>query len=277
MNEKLQYARMLEIPVNTCTVTYKPIKKRVKKQKNKVDDEKVKAELLDKINSMEDSSSSGPTPTETSEGGEILSSVTTTGNPVQGEAGSEEVKPQIETITTSIKSVTKAKPVRKKFGVIAVQLTVVGVLLATIFITNALFENSGINAFMKSVFSTGKVEEVLDFDDFAPVINANGGLTLADGVISLDGEGSMYSPCDGTVQSVAKLEDDTYELTILHSENFKSVISGLTHVYVGEGDVVKSKIPVGYFYEDTASICFMNGDVLLTDFVIDNNSVIWAV
>ena len=50
MNEKLQYAEMLEIPVNTCNITYKPPKKR-KAQRKTVDGDKVKAELMEKINS----------------------------------------------------------------------------------------------------------------------------------------------------------------------------------------------------------------------------------
>ena len=35
MNEKLQYATMLEIPVNTCNVTYTPIKRKKKSKKRK--------------------------------------------------------------------------------------------------------------------------------------------------------------------------------------------------------------------------------------------------
>ena len=50
MNEKLQYASMLEIPVNTCNVTYKPIKKRRLKRKKHPSSEEVKNELLKKVN-----------------------------------------------------------------------------------------------------------------------------------------------------------------------------------------------------------------------------------
>ena len=48
MNEKLQYASMLEIPVNTCNVTVRTGKAR--KKKKKVDDEQIKSKLISKVN-----------------------------------------------------------------------------------------------------------------------------------------------------------------------------------------------------------------------------------
>ena len=42
MNEKLQYAEMLEIPVNTCNITYQPTKKRINKGKNFLEEIKEK-------------------------------------------------------------------------------------------------------------------------------------------------------------------------------------------------------------------------------------------
>ena len=50
MNEKLQYASMLEIPVNTCNITLSPIKKRKFKRKKKEDAEVVKNKLIEKVN-----------------------------------------------------------------------------------------------------------------------------------------------------------------------------------------------------------------------------------
>ena len=48
MNEKLEYAEMLEIPVNTCNITYKPSKNKNKKKLVKL--EEAKEKLLKKIN-----------------------------------------------------------------------------------------------------------------------------------------------------------------------------------------------------------------------------------
>ena len=52
MNEKLQYASMLEIPVSTCNVTYKPTKKRRFGRKKSAATEDVKKELLKKVNAI---------------------------------------------------------------------------------------------------------------------------------------------------------------------------------------------------------------------------------
>ena len=51
MNEKLQYATMLEIPVSTCNVTFRPTKKKRTKTKKQQNPEVVKEKLLSKINS----------------------------------------------------------------------------------------------------------------------------------------------------------------------------------------------------------------------------------
>ena len=53
MNEKLQYATMLEIPVNTCNVTFQPTKKRKTRRKKDVNPEAVKQQLMNKINAEE--------------------------------------------------------------------------------------------------------------------------------------------------------------------------------------------------------------------------------
>ena len=53
MNEKLQYASMLEIPVNSCNITSAPLKKRKVRRKKTRADEDVNKELLDKVNGAE--------------------------------------------------------------------------------------------------------------------------------------------------------------------------------------------------------------------------------
>ena len=51
MNEKLQYASMLEIPVSTCTVSVKEQKKKgLFKKKKQQNTESVKEELIEKVN-----------------------------------------------------------------------------------------------------------------------------------------------------------------------------------------------------------------------------------
>lgn len=270
MNEKLQYAEMLEIPVNTCNITYKPPKKRKSRIGKKVNAEEVKAELIDKINSSEQS-----------ERVETVAVTEADALPVTGSA--ESVLPtetENDSLTVRIRQTEKSeKKKRGKFGVIAVQLAVIGVLLATIFITNAVFVDSGINTFFKGVF--GKDIETADernYSDFVPVINVSGGSVSADnGVLTLSYVGSMYSPCDGTVTALSVGNDGKYTVEISHSDNFKTVISGLDYVYSEQSGNVFANIPVGYASDAVATMCFYDGETLITNFTVTDNTVVWAV
>ena len=72
---------------------------------------------------------------------------------------------------------TVNKKVKKRFNVVAVQFAIIGVLLATILLTNAFMPNSALNVFMKNVF--GGQEETMQtvdnrvFSDFTPVMQSN--------------------------------------------------------------------------------------------------------
>ena len=118
-----------------------------------------------------------------------------------------------------------------------------------------------------------------DFDDFKPIVamGNNANLSLEKGIISFAGEGSVYSACDGVVESIVKTNDNTYTLEIIHSPNFKSTISGIERVYVSEGDTVKAKIPVGYLEPNGATMCFKDSKgEIITDYQIENDTVVWA-
>ena len=259
MNEKLQYAEMLEIPVNTCNITYKPPKKRKAREK-RVDVDKVKAELVDKINAEQGSVEYQPTTCITPKADEDLTEQSGT------QSLTVDIKQELPTPKKRIRGIS----------VVGVQLCVIGLLLATIFLTNAIFTDSGLNTFFRSVFSaeTQTVDE-RDYSEFAPVINlGNTPYALENGVITFSGAGSTYSPCDGTVLSVNLGEDGKYTMEIAHSNNFKTLVSGLDS---NAGDTVKANIPVGYVLGDNATICFYDGDAVITDFTIDQNSVVWAV
>ena len=259
MNEKLQYASMLEIPVQSCNISYKPIKKKTKKKKAVQDD--VKEKLLTKINNAPDAE-------------EDL-------NLEQEQSVSLDsfVEPELCFDKENGRQTQPTTPKKFRFSTVTFQLLIIGVLLATIFITNTVYPNSGLNVFMRGVFGSTAVEQVDDrtFTDFAPVLNADGEITLVDGVMTISGEGSVYSTVNGQVLSVTQAEDGTFSMEIGHSEKFVSVFSGLTHVYLGVGDDVYCTIPVGYV-EDSVDMCFKDGDgAVISDFEIVDDTVVWAV
>ncbi len=256
MNEKLQYASMLEIPVSTCNITYKPIKRRkTKKKKAKIQD--VKEEVINLANNYVESQENLP---------EISQS--------EIEAQASEIEFEQE----------KAQPVsvkkKRKFSVISAQFLVIGCLIATIIATSVVNENSGLNVFFKSVFGANtQVEKVDDrvFTDFCPVIDEGILVDDSTGVMSFEGSDSAYACFNGVVKSVVKGEDGKFTMEIAHSQNFSSVISGLRYAYALEGDKVCANIPVGY-YEQGYSMCFngADGDTICNYEIIDGQ-VVWAV
>ena len=265
MNDKLQYATMLEIPVNTCSVTFEQQKKK-KRSKKKVDADAVKQELVSKVNlQMEEN--------EDLENSEPLK---------ESENLSLEMDKEIESenLTATVSCKQENKKGKFKLGVIGVQFIIIGILVATIFLTNALYTDSGINVFLREVFGTNQTSQVDNrvYGEFSPVISLDDGANInyADGVITLSGEGSVYAPCDGVVTSIVKGEDGKYSIEISHSTNFKSVLAGLDYAYIGLNDSVFYNIPVGYINAE-ATMCFTQSDgSVISDYQIIEDSVVWA-
>ncbi len=271
MNEQLQYASMLEIPVNTCSVTLRTVKKKKFGRKKDKSPEVVKEELMNKINSEQ-----------------IEELAIEQEEKIAEQIYSEEILEDSEeqpVYQENTVKVTTAKPKAKpkfKLSLITTQLIIIGVLIATIFLTNALYADSGINVFFKSVFGTNQTQSVdlRTHEEFAPVLAVGdmSSVNVNEGIITFSGEGSVYSPCDGRVSALSQDENGKYVFEITHSENFKSVISGLDYAYAGVGDSVYSNIPVGYVNSNGATMCFMSGnDAVISNYQIVDGSVVWAV
>ena len=277
MNEKLQYAEMLEIPVNTCNITYQPTKKRINKGKNFL--EEIKEKLVKKVNNEES------TQVETeAEKDEILCEETLSdGDKKHAQKCLLEYGDTEQTSTINIKNGKEKKP--RKISIIGVQIFVICALIATIFLTSALLPNSGINAFFAGVFKAETIENQQSIDnriysDFSAVLPSSKleNVTLTDGVMALNGEGSIYAPCEGEITTLEKGDDGKFMVEITHNNNFKTVLNGIDHVYFERGSKVLSTIPVGYAISDSATACFYgsNGS-MITDFTIAESGIIWAV
>ena len=271
MNEKLQYATMLEMPVSTSSVTALPKKRRFFKRK-RVNDELIKQELLKKVNQEQDlTENQGDNLIVEESEKELL-----TDNQQEMAQGVAELEQNTSSVYISSQSHKKST---FKVTVIGVQLFIIGVLVATIFLTNALYENSGINVFLRGVFGVeSTVVDNREHTDFSPVIymGDNNGVAINNGIITFAGEGSVYAPCDGVVTKISQTESGKYDIEIEHSKNFKSVISNVEHIYVSEGDVVYGNIPVGYLEPDGATLCFTLGNgELLDGYQIVGNMVVW--
>ncbi len=292
MNEKLQYASMLEIPVTTCNIVRKqpkPTRKRGKKVNNP---EEVKDQLLQKVNSTNFEEQEAIREEDKNYYTQTISSEPSSSAEVQSDelnteyqtAQSQEDFSMSEQQSSANITRGKIKKERKPFKltVISVQLMIIGLLIASIFVTNALYPNGGLTSFFKGVFQMENttVEDNRLYSDFAPVINCGGSsaFTLEDGVINFSGEGSVYSPCNGKVLEVAQNEKGKFDIKVEHNANFVSVFSGLDYAYCKAGDQVFGTLPVGYILDGSAQMCFTDsvGEIISQYQVVDN-AVVWAV
>ena len=259
MNEKLQYASMLEIPVNTCNITLMPTKKGRKKKKKNLQTENVKQELIEKINQKNEEMSI----------------------PDQAVEQNNLTETPIEENSARVHDVKDTKVKKSRgFSIIGAQVAVIALLIVSIILTNALYVDSGINVFFREVFGSEQSVSVdeREYGDFQPVLSmGQAEVVLSDGVMSFIGEGSVYSPCDGVVSAITQTEDGKYTVEITHSTNFKSIISGIDYAYAGLEQKVYGNIPVGFVREGVTA-CFKNQDgAVISDYQIVDGGIVWAV
>jgi len=240
MNEEVDYAQMLEIPVSTVNV----VRKRSKKRND------AKEKVIDKVNekiSAEENS--------------------------YGEKFSEASSVPI------YDSLKKKKP----HPVLIAEFAVACALCLTIFLTNVFMENSALNTFVDSVFSSEKKIEAdeRNYSEFtlSGIVNDFSEVSVSatdKGVLYFTGKAGVYPVCDGTVEAVTET-DGLYTVSLSHSTSFESVVSGLSSVYVKKGDAVKGNLPIGYSDgENKVEVMLYDNDSLLNCCVVSaDNSISW--
>ncbi|MBQ8685969.1 MAG: hypothetical protein IJ514_07345 [Clostridia bacterium] len=131
-------------------------------------------------------------------------------------------------------------------------------LCGTIFLTNVFMPNSAINTFFRALGSEPVAAQTDDrtYTDFtlSRVVSdlSDTELTLSPtGILSFTDECCVYPVSDGTVSAADQNADGTYTLKIAYSDTFTGVFSGLDHVYYAVGDEVKANIPVGFSEGET--------------------------
>lgn len=307
MNEKLQYATMLEIPVNTCNITYKPQKRHRKKSKKQVLAEDVKTKLLNKVNKSLENDKKIPTSANTlleaDNSLQLEGQANYTNQLLEGQDNVEntgyideqllkkdiEIGQQSES-SVEIKEVSsvdrkkrskKEKTQNKKSAFLGVQLAIIGALIGIIFLTNSFYPNSALNVVFKNIFGSPS-EAVVEksYSEFSPVLSLGdaGEYLLTNGTVSCTTSGTVYPPCKGVVSLVTKNDLGKFAMEIEHSSQFKTIISGLDYAYHDVGEKVFDNIPVGYVSDEEVSLCFVNGEgEVITNYQLDGKSVLWAV
>lgn len=264
MNDGREYAEMLRTMASSCDVVVKPAK-RARKKKD------VKEEIVTKVND------------------EVAASEVNAADelPFKEEAfGEEEIieRPKKRfSFFGKKKTETTEKPAEKKgrfkFDIVYAEGIAAFALVVAILLTNIFWENSGMNTFFKKAFSPAQVTtDARSYNSFnaqSPSSSLDG--KVEDGVMTFSGKGALYPVCDGKVSSVKQSDDGKYEITIAHSGSFKTVISGVDYSYCDENEEVFKYIPVCYLNGGEAKVYMYNDDALVTNYVLENGSIIWSV
>lgn len=267
MNDGIEYAKLIGVP--SCSCEYVRRKKKPGLFKKKTLIKKVNDELDARAHAAETTE-----PAACSEcGGECSGECT-------GDCLEKKESKAVYSTDLAEEKDCRAEKREKRLGmIVTAQIVTAFVLVAAILLTNIIWENSGMNLLLKSVFGDGSVTEKIQdervYSDFSlnlPVKSE--GVTLVKGVISVDGEYSIYPVCEGKIDKVEKAENGTYSITVKHSDSFSSVIEGADMVYFAAGDVVNKNVPVCHT-SGKANVYLYDNGTLLTDYAAVENSIVF--
>ncbi len=253
MSDKKEYEKMLDLPTDNSITVIPSKKKKIKKSAINI-----KEQVIEKVNSEKD----------LTEESEVKSK--NISNEIICDTGDVVIK----------KSVEK----KNKFNVLALEFSIIGILIATIFLTSAFVPNSGLAVFFKGVFGNEVIETNVDvnksYTDFTPVLPvlSTENISFSDGIMTISGKSSVYSPCNGQITRLEKDENGKFEMEITHGNVFKTVFNGLDYAYFELGDNVFTSIPVGYVSNTFATACFKGSDdSLITNYSLNGETFIWEV
>ncbi len=248
MEQGLEYAQMLEIPVSTVSVVKK---KSLFSRKAKPADD-LKDRVVESVNDR--LGGDGEQPEQFYEANGYV---------------------ETEDLTAPVKP-------KKKMGIagkIIIAETAAACLLAAgIFLTNVFVPNTAINTFMGGLTAVKEKEASYNQFKLTSVVSELSDADVAvtdDGVIHFTQKAAVYPVCDGEVASVTKT-DSLYTVKIAHTSKFVSVITGLDTVYAAEGDEVKSNLPFAYSEgKNEVRVSMYDGDTLLKCYTLSGAVPVW--
>lgn len=308
MNEEIEYAEMLEIPVSTVNVVRKKrSKKRKSEQREKTPSVPI-PELKDTvIAQVNDKVQATPSPV-TADPEQFAESANS-----DGKVNFEDVPDRIDTVRLYAegehpffdetpplpddnfsmedyendggKYVTNKKT-RMARLVLGAEFALACALCGTIFLTNVFMPESAMNTFFRALHSPAQVAQTDErgYADFtlSSVVSefSNAELALSPtGILTFTEKCCVYPTADGKINAVTQNADGTYTVKISHSDTFTGVISGLNSVYYNVDDAVKANVPVGYSEGETeVQVTMYSGGTLLNCFELtEENCLAWVV
>lgn len=272
MNEEIEYAEMLEIPVSTVNVIRKNAKKRSKPIEERTPERASFAP-----------SAENDTPPFATFSNEYF------------EGASEEAFPSLENAEAStmygmneenfpeLSPISRAEKIRDI--VLKAEFGVACALCLGIFLTNVWMPHSAINTFFRSLTPESNEQAVdeRDYKDFtlSSILGegSDAEMTLSPtGILTFTDVGCVYPTADGKVSALTKDENGKYTVTIAHTDSFSGVIEGLDYVYYEIGQSVKHNVPVGYSEgeNEVKVTMYSDGNLLNCFSVTEENALAWV-
>lgn len=109
--------------------------------------------------------------------------------------------------------------------------------------------------------------------DFTLAMPTMGSVEAREGALVFSSKGGVYASADGVVCAVTENEDG-FSVEIAHSDLFRSVISGLDMAFFGVGESVYRAQPVGYSRGSEVTVCFYEKGEIRSDLKIEDGSIV---
>lgn len=291
MNEEIEYAEMLEIPVSTVNVVRKQRRHKKTDQTPSYphtrSEEPLKDTVLANVNNrLRDDvplQEEGSDSNFTQEGGidfdspERIDTVRLYSS-TQGDS----LYPYDYELTDGKKKELRQEPKALRIA-LGVEFGLACALCGAIFLTNVFMPGSAVNTFFRALNTPSQNTAVVrPYTDFtlASVVSerSDAELTLSPtGILSFTDDCCVYPAADGTVSEVSKDASGLYTLKVNYSDSFTGVFQGLDSVYYAVGDTVKTNVPVGYTAGETeVQVTMYSNGILLNCFELtEENCLAW--
>ncbi len=309
MNEEIEYAEMLEIPVSTVNVVRK--NHRRKKQK-----------YVEELSSAPEAESLPPAPLKDSVIAQVNDRLSEEPQETELPQGplSEEgrldfdpIPDRIDTVrlysTDETESFFDERLKRQDYVLndendggmyalksknrianglriaLGVEFAAACALCGAIFLTNVFMPNSAINTFFRAISSVtpAAAADTRTYQDFtlSSVVSelSDAELTLSPaGILSFTDACCVYSAADGTISEITQNADGSYLVKLTYSDTFSGVINGLDQLYYTVGDEVKCNVPLGYTDgEGEVQVTMYSSGTLLNCFQLtEENCLAWV-
>lgn len=308
MNEEIEYAEMLEIPVSTVNVVRKNNrrKKRADATEQKIattHDTPLKESVIEQVNERlheeeqpQESSNQQPLQVEPDLFAESVNS--------EGRLDFDPIPERIDTVRLYATKESEGNSSSRLFPqdyslnsengegkcalnnksrlkkvldtTLNAEFIAACALCGVIFLTNVFMPQSAINTFFRAIADVPTIAQTDDrtYEDFhlSPVVSilSDAELSLSTaGILSFQDDCCVYPCANGTVAEISQSKEGIYTIKIQYSDSFTGVINGLNHVYYTVGEEVKANVPVGYTDGKTeVQVTMYNSGALLNCFCL---------